>query len=178
MNTIKSISIVLLALLLFVACSEKGTHNHNHDDEAAHHSEADPSIDFPKEEASAIIAAYLQLKDALVGTDGGAAQQAAGSLVASISSTNEIATKIKAEAGKIAESEDVEAQREAFNTLSQAVYTLAKGTKAFDAPLYKQYCPMAFDNTGAYWLASEKEVNNPYFGDMMLHCGKVQETLK
>jgi hypothetical protein len=26
-------------------------------------------------------------------------------------------------------------------------------------------------------LSAEKEVNNPYFGDMMLHCGSVKETL-
>jgi hypothetical protein len=36
---------------------------------------------------------------------------------------------------------------------------------------------MAFNNEGAYWLSAEKEVNNPYFGDKMLHCGSVKEEL-
>jgi len=41
--------------------------------------------------------------------------------------------------------------------------------------LYRQYCPMAFQNKGAYWLSSEKKIMNPYFGDKMLHCGVVKE---
>ena len=47
-----------------------------------------------------------------------------------------------------------------------------------ETPLYKQYCPMAFNNQGAYWLAAEEEVNNPYFGDLMLHCGSVEEVIQ
>ena len=40
-----------------------------------------------------------------------------------------------------------------------------------------QYCSMAFDNAGASWVATEREVRNPYFGDAMLKCGKVTEEL-
>lgn len=176
MNTFKLIPLFALALslsLAFTACSQNGTHNHDHGD----HNEV-VTVDYPKEEASAIIAAYLEVKNALVATDGAAASAAANNLLTAITSTNEIANNVKAQATTIANTEDTDEQREAFNTLSQQIYELAKGTSAFDTPLYKQYCPMAFDNTGAYWLASEKEVNNPYFGDMMLHCGKVQETIK
>ncbi|MFY0593941.1 MAG: DUF3347 domain-containing protein [Roseivirga sp.] len=36
---------------------------------------------------------------------------------------------------------------------------------------------MAFNNKGAFWLATEKEINNLYFGNLMLHCGSVQETI-
>ena len=46
-----------------------------------------------------------------------------------------------------------------------------------EVTLYKQYCPMAFNDQGAYWLSKEEEVFNPYFGDLMLHCGYVQETI-
>ncbi|MBA4058359.1 MAG: hypothetical protein C0490_26815, partial [Marivirga sp.] len=44
--------------------------------------------------------------------------------------------------------------------------------------LYLEYCPMANNNEGAYWLSNEKEIKNPYFGDKMLKCGSVKETIQ
>ena len=42
---------------------------------------------------------------------------------------------------------------------------------------YVQHCPMANDNNGADWLSKEKEIKNPYYGDKMLKCGMVSETI-
>jgi Cu(I)/Ag(I) efflux system membrane fusion protein len=72
--------------------------------------------------------------------------------------------------------EDVEAQREQFGFLSQA---LINALTAFgvDGTYYVQHCPMAFDNTGANWLSNEEQIRNPYFGDMMLKCGTVTDEL-
>jgi len=36
---------------------------------------------------------------------------------------------------------------------------------------------MAFDNKGAYWLSNEAAIRNPYFGDEMLECGKVEDSV-
>jgi Cu(I)/Ag(I) efflux system membrane fusion protein len=36
---------------------------------------------------------------------------------------------------------------------------------------------MAFDNKGAYWLSNVSEIKNPYFGEKMLTCGSVQDSL-
>jgi len=44
--------------------------------------------------------------------------------------------------------------------------------------VYYQFCPMAIDNKGAYWLSEESDIKNPYFGDAMLTCGETKETLK
>jgi Cu(I)/Ag(I) efflux system membrane fusion protein len=33
------------------------------------------------------------------------------------------------------------------------------------------FCPMAFNNKGAYWVQKTGEIVNPYHGMMMLHCG-------
>ena len=33
------------------------------------------------------------------------------------------------------------------------------------------FCPMAFNNKGAYWVQKTGEIINPYHGMMMLHCG-------
>jgi len=38
--------------------------------------------------------------------------------------------------------------------------------------LYKKFCPMAFDNKGAFWIQLEEEIKNPYFGSEMLACGE------
>ena len=114
---------------------------------------------------------YLDIKDALVQTDAKATQKAAKDFLAA---TNNDGLKKALET--IANSSDVAIQRSAFEKLSETMYSVVK-TNGADVVLYKQYCPMAFNNKGAYWLATEQEVNNPYFGDQMLHCGSVQETI-
>jgi membrane fusion protein, copper/silver efflux system len=49
---------------------------------------------------------------------------------------------------------------------------------ASDQPVHLQFCPMAFDNKGGFWISSEKEIRNPYFGDIMLKCGEVKREFK
>ena len=44
--------------------------------------------------------------------------------------------------------------------------------------IYYQYCPMARDNKGAYWLSAVEEIKNPYFGDAMLTCGENKAVIK
>lgn len=168
---ITTFAISLLFSLSFVACSE---------DKQAEHTEetgqtASASTVDAQKEAQDILAGYLQIKDALVKTDGAATSKAAKELMASLGEGT--GADIHAELEQIAAIEDPAQQRQHFNTLSEKVYAMLKATKAHEGTIYKQYCPMAFDNKGAFWLAAEKEINNPYFGDMMLHCGKVEEKL-
>jgi len=42
--------------------------------------------------------------------------------------------------------------------------------------VYLEYCPMADDNNGGFWLSYDKKINNPYFGKAMSTCGEVTET--
>jgi len=44
-----------------------------------------------------------------------------------------------------------------------------------DGERFVAFCPMAFDNKGAYWLQKNKTIINPYFGPKMLHCGEIRE---
>ena len=117
------------------------------------------------------VESYLAIKDALVKTDASEASKAAKAFMKS--NTNK---KLTASLEAIANASDVKVQRQAFETLSMDIYEVVKAGN-YESPLYKQYCPMAFNNKGAFWLAAEKEVNNPYFGDMMLHCGRVDEVI-
>ena len=128
-----------------------------------------------KEEKSTVkvnlVENYLVLKDALVATDATKAQQAASTFL-EVNNNDALTADLKI----IASSNNVAAQRIAFEGLSENMYSVVKAGGS-EIVLYKQFCPMAFSGKGAYWLASEKEVNNPYFGDKMLHCGSVEETI-
>ena len=44
--------------------------------------------------------------------------------------------------------------------------------------MYKQFCPMAFEGKGGYWVSTSEDIKNPYYGDKMLTCGKVVEVIQ
>jgi Cu(I)/Ag(I) efflux system membrane fusion protein len=72
----------------------------------------------------------------------------------------------------------IEKLRHLFAQLSQALISLLQ---AYDDSgrnrVYLFYCPMAEENQGAYWMAPHPAVMNPYFGQTMLKCGKVVDSL-
>lgn len=59
-------------------------------------------------------------------------------------------------------------------TLTRIIETFGSGKTK---PLFVQFCPMAFGNKGATWLADSEKINNPYFGAMMLNCGEVRRQI-
>jgi hypothetical protein len=78
----------------------------------------------------------------------------------------------------IAGAGDIEAQRTEFSKLSNALYKAIKAYGLSERTAYYEFCPMAFDDKGAFWLSDESKIRNPYFGDKMLTCGSVEETLQ
>jgi Cu(I)/Ag(I) efflux system membrane fusion protein len=77
----------------------------------------------------------------------------------------------------IASSGKIEEQRIAFSKLSNQFYITLKTFGLMGKTVYYQFCPMAFDNKGAYWLSESKTIRNPYFGVKMMDCGETKETL-
>jgi hypothetical protein len=75
-------------------------------------------------------------------------------------------------------SSDIEEQRDSFSALSDNMYKSVKAFGLGGAEAFYEYCPMAFNNEGAYWLSDNEQIRNPYFGDKMLKCGVVKERLK
>lgn len=116
---------------------------------------------------------YVHLKDALVASNQDEAKKAAGELEKSL---NAVAGSAKAAevAAKMVNASTIADQRKSFSILSNEMATLVKGGKLSMGMLYLEYCPMANNNAGAYWLSNEKEIKNPYFGDKMLKCGSVK----
>lgn len=76
---------------------------------------------------------------------------------------------------------NIDEQRTIFLTISKSLSdaTQQLGIKMKDnQSLYLEFCPMANDDKGGYWLSIEKEINNPYFGSKMLKCGEVKKEIK
>ncbi len=116
---------------------------------------------------------YIELKNALVASD---AEKAAAS-AAALAEDAEATEAVKTHSTIIAETTDLDIQREHFYTLSESMYGLLKNAGSLNRTVYLQYCPMARDNQGANWLSLESDILNPYFGDAMLTCGSVEEVL-
>lgn len=71
----------------------------------------------------------------------------------------------------------IEKQRQNFQIISDNMITLLKNFKTLNQQITIQFCPMADTNKGAYWMSSETNIKNPYFGDAMLTCGSVTQVL-
>jgi Cu(I)/Ag(I) efflux system membrane fusion protein len=143
-----------------------------------------------QQQLRAVFTAYVSLKDAFVATDAAAVKTAATAVEESLSKVdmmlltgvahNDWMTYSGGLASALKEmqaSDDIEAQRTSFSKLSDSMYKSIKAYGLGGTTAYYEYCPMAFDNTGGYWLSDASEIRNPYFGDKMLNCGSVQEKL-
>ncbi len=162
----KNLFILLAGVILLWSCSNS---------EKQSESTNDTPTSEPVVQETSAIEAYMVLKDALVQTDATSAKEAANTLGSALSSEEMEATLIEA-ANVIANSDDVEIQRASFKTVTDGLIASLKANGSEDG-VFVQYCPMAFNDTGASWLSLSEEIRNPYFGDMMLKCGKVEEKL-
>lgn len=128
---------------------------------------------------SQLLHSYYGIKNALVAGNASAASSNAKDFIKALNSVDDkivnetTRTALLRDAGEVSESKDIKHQREHFGTFSTNMYSLAKASKLTAEPVYYNYCPMK----KAYWLSSEKAIKNPYFGNAMLTCGKVTETL-
>ena len=76
-------------------------------------------------------------------------------------------------------------KKRSFSDLSNAFYSLLTKVQFNQSIVYKQTCPMAFnDNESASWISRSAEINNPYLGKKhpkysagMLHCGELSDSV-
>jgi len=133
---------------------------------------------------------YLAIKDALVSDDATSAAVKANAFITSLNkvdmkllSSNEshmlwmpLLDKLKIAANAITKESEITKQRSQFITLSNNMITAVQGF-GVQKTVFKQFCPMANNDNGAFWLSNEEQVANPYFGNMMLKCGSVEQTI-
>ena len=89
----------------------------------------------------------------------------------------QINKEIQSSARLITENLDIKEQRIHFKNVSKHLIIAVK-TFGVNEKVYSQFCPMADNNKGAYWLSKTEIVINPYFGGAMLTCGSVKESFK
>jgi Cu(I)/Ag(I) efflux system membrane fusion protein len=87
-------------------------------------------------------------------------------------------SKIKKMLLSIAESDDLENQRSDFVVLNQNFVPIMKIIEDLEIQVYIQKCPMADNNRGAFWISENKEISNPYYGEQMLTCGSVIDSVQ
>jgi Cu(I)/Ag(I) efflux system membrane fusion protein len=84
---------------------------------------------------------------------------------------------ITAEAKGLVGEKDLDGKRKSFQMISDNMYDLVRTVRYDREIVYHQYCPMAFNDAGAYWLSKSSDIKNPYFGKKMLTCGEVKDSL-
>ncbi|WGD34733.1 efflux RND transporter periplasmic adaptor subunit [Olleya sp. YS] len=133
---------------------------------------------------------YINLKDALVKEDSKGSSKNATTLLSNLGKIDmkllkdeahnhwmSLIDEMKSSTTSIAGSQDIKTQRNHFKHLS---LHLIKAVQIFGVKekVYVEFCPMADNNNGAYWLSKEEQILNPYFGDAMLKCGEVKQTIE
>jgi len=72
---------------------------------------------------------------------------------------------------------DLDAVRKTFGEVSNILKdVLQQYEYKEELTLYLNYCPMAFNNQGGYWIQDTKPIANPYFGSKMIDCGEIKKT--
>ncbi|MDQ8051820.1 MAG: DUF3347 domain-containing protein [Pedobacter sp.] len=169
----------ILPLILLMACSGNTNKVVDPKDSVAKTENTSTVVQptFKDQKVAAIYANYLQLKDALVATKDAEAKAAAKELIPELKSyTGCENTAIIAE--QISNAKDIVAQRKEFTALSKDIIALFKNADLTSGTVYVQHCPMANNGDGGDWLASEKKIQNPYYGKDMLECGAVVAEIK
>jgi len=126
--------------------------------------------------SSALLEHYYGIKNALVEGNSAEAAKHASEFEKSVADKSvpaALQAKLGKDAKSIAASTDIAKQRIVFAGFSNNMINLVKAAKPA-APVYVEYCPMK----KASWLSAEQEIKNPYYGDAMLSCGSVKETIK
>jgi len=129
---------------------------------------------------------YLNLKNALIETDQEKSTNAVIELKNILTSSsknesflsNQDLKKLLLKVSELKKNSDVGKVRKEFINISEFMIHLVKKYSIDSSELYVQFCPMANSNDGAKWLSAEKNIRNPYFGNMMLECGEVLERVK
>ncbi|TNE30454.1 MAG: DUF3347 domain-containing protein [Bacteroidetes bacterium] len=166
-----------IASLIMFACTPSGEETST---ESTTEVTSTESVNSQDNHATAgAVDAYLSLKDALFNSNAEQSAQAASKLkeeLSGLEETDTLLSVIIVASDSLSASKNLDLQRSAFEVISDNMYLYLKQSGT-GRSLYRQFCPMAFDFKGAYWISDQEAIANPYFGDEMPTCGAVKETL-
>ena len=135
-------------------------------------------------------AAYLELKDAFTASDSKAVsekiEQFSGKLPAFQAGSpknpkaaefwRQIGQMLRKFADDLEKNGDLENRRTVFAEISEQMIGASRAFGSAE-PVFVQFCPMARQDKGAFWLSRSAEIRNPYYGEKMLSCGEVKEEI-
>ncbi|MDN3641902.1 efflux RND transporter periplasmic adaptor subunit [Lutimonas halocynthiae] len=144
-----------------------------------------------QEQLKAVLHEYINLKDDLVNEDSKGTSESATTLLNNLSKVDmkllsdikahshwmSLEKEIKSSATSISKTSGIKIQREYFKHLSSHLINAVQ-LFGVNEKVYVEFCPMADNNKGAYWLSEEEKVINPYFGEAMLTCGEVKQVIE
>jgi membrane fusion protein, copper/silver efflux system len=181
------LGLVLGVLILpfgVVKAQDHSGHSMNMSQDGADVVRYEVSTDFQKQ-INDVYQASLELNKAFVGGDVTRVKEKAGSMIHRVTEVDMSLVKgdahmawmkymkpLSDDLGKISVSDDLVSQRKSYATVSEELYKVIKSYGVGET-VYYMYCPMAKSN----WLNDSKEVNNPYYGEMMLKCGSSKEEI-
>lgn len=142
-----------------------------------------------KNQLGKFVNAYLKMKDAFVATDEKSVEKEAKKLLTVLDKIDmkllkedahnkwmQLLKPIKENLNGIISMKGIEMKRSHFSIVSNKT---ADAIEQFginsDNTVYLEFCPMAFDNKGAFWISADKKIKNPYFGDKMMTCGEIKK---
>jgi Cu(I)/Ag(I) efflux system membrane fusion protein len=148
------------------------------------------SINF-QNQLEEVFNSYIKLKDELVNEDANNAMLTSKIILENISQVDmkqltdknahnhwmTIEKEIKVSANSISKSSDIKVQRDHFKHLSSHLINAIK-LFGINKKVFVDFCPMANNNKGAYWLSKQQKITNPYYGQAMLSCGEVKQILE
>lgn len=143
-----------------------------------------------QDQLSHLVSAYFELQEALAADSSDQASQAVEKITATLSAVDSATLEaslqkiwidhligLNAALKSLRGKNSIEDLRHGFLPLSNQLIKTMQLFPAAQVKVYQAFCPMAFDDQGGAWLQKDEVINNPYFGDMMLRCGEIQDQL-
>ncbi len=145
-----------------------------------------------KEQLNEPVKEYLKMKDAFFVSDTKEVDKYAKSMKSALEKVDmkllegnehmawmDLLKVINFSIDRVLKGNNIDDKRVGFRKLSDNMATVLDkfGVKS-DKTLYLEFCPMADNERGAYWISTQKEIKNPYFGEQMPTCGEVRKTYK
>ncbi|PYQ69003.1 MAG: hypothetical protein DMG04_29890 [Acidobacteria bacterium] len=117
-----------------------------------------------------LVDAYLRIHQALAADTLDGVMSSAIAIATETAKIGSRAAAIKVAVNPFAQAPTVDAAREAFGPLSDAIIAYARGADVtFGDNVNAAYCPMA----RKYWIQKGETIANPYYGRKMADCGRI-----
>jgi len=147
-----------------------------------------------KKQLGKVVDQYIILKNDLTKDDAAAAKMQTKNLKVALEKVDMILllgdahnvwmkalTQITKNVESIHSNNNIEVQRKAFGLLGKNladVIDMLGVIMPENRTVYLEFCPMADDNKGSFWLSYDKKISNPFFGKAMLTCGEIKKEYK